>query len=174
MADSFIHLHTHSSYSLSEGAIKVDKLPGLALAAGMPAVALTDTANLFGALEFAQYASGKGIQPIMGCQLWLSRAATGEERPEALRAGADAVVALAMNAQGLENLQRLSSLGWLGEDVSGKPALSLDQLLSHAPGLMLLTGGDHGPLSRLLAEGRREAAVRLLRLLRRGKDACGA
>ena len=170
MADSFIHLHTHSSYSLSEGAIKVDKLPGLALAAGMPAVALTDTANLFGALEFAQYASGKGIQPIMGCQLWLSRAATGEERPEALRAGADAVVALAMNAQGLENLQRLSSLGWLGEDVSGKPALSLDQLLSHAPGLMLLTGGDHGPLSRLLAEGRREAAVRLLKQLGEAYD----
>ncbi len=165
MRDSFIHLHTHSAYSLSEGAIKVEKLPGLAQAAGMAAVALTDTANLFGALEFAQYASGKGIQPIMGCQLWLSRSATGEERPEALRAGADAVVALAMNATGLDNLQRLSSLGWLGEDVSGKPALTLDQLLTHAPGLMLLTGGDHGPLSRLLAEGRRDAATRLLSAL---------
>ncbi|MBX9751130.1 MAG: DNA polymerase III subunit alpha [Roseococcus sp.] len=170
MADSFIHLHTHSAYSLSEGAIKVEKLPGLAVAAQMPAVALTDTANLFGALEFAQYASGKGIQPIMGCQLWLSRSATGEERPEALRAGADVVVALAMNAQGLDNLQRLSSLGWLGEDASGKPALSLDQLLTHAPGLMLLTGGDHGPLSRLLAEGRREAATRLLAALGEGFD----
>lgn len=162
MSDSFVHLHTHSAYSLSEGAIKLEKLPGLTLAAGMPAVALTDTANLFGALEFAQYAAAKGVQPIMGCQLWLSRAASGEERPEALRAGADAVVALAMDAQGLDNLQRLSSLGWLGEDVSGKPALTLEQLRAHAPGLMLLTGGDHGPLSRLLAEGRREAATRLL------------
>jgi len=170
MADSFIHLHTHSAYSLSEGAIKVEKLPGLALAANMPAVALTDTANLFGALEFAQYASGKGIQPIMGCQLWLSRSATGEERPEALRAGADAVVALAMDATGLDNLQRLSSLGWLGEDVSGKPALTLEQLLTHAPGLMLLTGGDHGPLSRLLAEGRRDAATRLLSALGEAYD----
>ncbi len=170
MAESFIHLHTHSAYSLSEGAIKVEKLPGLALAANMPAVALTDTANLFGALEFAQYASGKGIQPIMGCQLWLSRSATGEERPEALRAGADAVVALAMDATGLDNLQRLSSLGWLGEDVSGKPALTLDQILTHAPGLMLLTGGDHGPLSRLLAEGRRDAATRLLGALAEAYD----
>ena len=166
MSESFIHLHVHSSYSLSEGAIKAEKLPGLAIAANMPAVALTDTANLFGALEFAQYASGKGVQPIMGCQLWLSRSATGEERPEALRAGADAIVALAMDAQGLDNLQRLSSLGWLGEDVSGKPALTLEQLQAHAPGLMLLTGGDHGPLSRLLAEGRREAATRLLHALR--------
>ena len=166
MSESFIHLHVHSAYSLSEGAIKAEKLPGLAIAANMPAVALTDTANLFGALEFAQYASGKGVQPIMGCQLWLSRSATGEERPEALRAGADAIVALAMDAQGLDNLQRLSSLGWLGEDVSGKPALTLEQLQAHAPGLMLLTGGDHGPLSRLLAEGRREAATRLLHALR--------
>ncbi|MDB5416243.1 MAG: polymerase subunit alpha [Rubritepida sp.] len=162
MADTFIHLHTHSAYSLSEGAIKAEKLPGLAIAAGMPAVALTDTANLFGALEFAQYASAKGIQPIMGCQLWLSRTATGEERPEALRAGPDAVVALAMDAQGLDNLQRLSSLGWLGEDISGKPALTLEQLLAHAPGLFLMTGGDHGPLSRLIVEGRRDAGARLL------------
>ena len=166
MSESFIHLHVHSAYSLSEGAIKAEKLPGLAIAANMPAVALTDTANLFGALEFAQYACVKGVQPIMGCQLWLSRSATGEERPEALRAGADAIVALAMDAQGLDNLQRLSSLGWLGEDVSGKPALTLEQLQAHAPGLMLLTGGDHGPLSRLLAEGRREAATRLLHALR--------
>ena len=162
----FIHLHTHSAYSLSEGAIKAEKLAALAAGQGMPAVALTDTANLFGALEFAQAAAGKGVQPIMGCQLWLSRAASGEERPEALRAGADAVVALAMTPEGWINLQKLSSLGWLNDDISGKPALALDQLLEHAPGLFLMTGGDHGPLSRLLAEGRREAAGRLLAALR--------
>ena len=166
MPESFIHLHTHSSYSLSEGAIKLGKLPELAKDAGMPAVALTDTANLFGALEFAQYASGKGIQPIMGCQLYLSRAATGEDRPEALRAGADVVTALAMDAEGWINLQRLSSLGWLNDDVSGKPALTLRQLLDHAPGLFLMTGGDHGPLTRLIAEGRRDAGKTFLHTLR--------
>jgi DNA polymerase-3 subunit alpha len=166
MADSFIHLHTHSSYSLSEGAIKADKLPALALEAGMPAVALTDTANLFGALEFAQYCSGKGIQPIMGCQLWLSRAATGEERPEALRNGVDCVTALAMDAEGWINLQRLSSLGWLNDDISGKPALTLRQLLDNAPGIFLMTGGDHGPLSRLIVEGRRDAGKTFLHALR--------
>ncbi|MCX8132400.1 MAG: DNA polymerase III subunit alpha [Roseococcus sp.] len=162
----FIHLHTHSAYSLSEGAITAETLPALAAAQGMPAVAMTDTANLFGALEFAQAAAARGVQPIMGCQLWLSRAAAGEERPEALRAGADAVVALAMTDQGWANLQTLSSLGWLNEDPSGRPALSLNQLLGHAEGLFLLTGGDNGPLSRLLAEGRREAAGRLLHALR--------
>jgi DNA polymerase-3 subunit alpha len=133
----------------------------------MPAVALTDTANLFGALEFAQAATAKGIQPIMGCQLWLSRAASGEVRDEALRAGADAVVALAMDARALANLRCLSSLGWMhSEDLSGKPALTLEQLCSHAEGLFLLTGGDNGPLSRLLAEGRRDAAAFLLAALR--------
>ena len=70
---AFVHLHVHSSYSLSEGAIKADKLSALARDAGMPAVALTDTANLFGALEFSQACAAKGVQPIMGCQLWLGR-----------------------------------------------------------------------------------------------------
>jgi DNA polymerase-3 subunit alpha len=68
---SFIHLHTHSAYSLSEGAIKVEKLAALAAADGMPALALTDTGNLFGALEFAEACAKKGVQPIMGCQLGL-------------------------------------------------------------------------------------------------------
>ncbi|HEV7456902.1 MAG TPA: DNA polymerase III subunit alpha [Roseococcus sp.] len=163
----FVHLHTHSAYSLSEGAIKAEKLSALALAANMPAVALTDTANLFGALEFAQAAAAKGIQPIMGCQLWLSR---GESHSDPNRNGADVVTALAMDTEGWGNLQRLSSLGWLGTDISGKPAVTLDQLLSHGAGIFLLTGGDHGPLSRLLAEGRREAAAHVLHALREGFD----
>src|SRR3954452_5940058 len=92
---SFVHLHVHSSYSLSEGAIKAEKLAALTLADGMPAVALTDSGNLFGALEFAQGCAGKGIQPIMGCQLFLSRTA-GDDRPEAERQSPDPLVVLAM------------------------------------------------------------------------------
>ena len=125
MPSSFVHLHVHSAYSLAEGAIKADKLPGLARKAGMPALALTDTATMFGALEFSQYATKEGVQPIIGCQLWLARAKE-PERPEAARLAPDPVVALAMNGAGLQNLQRLSSLGWLGEDPSGKPAINLD------------------------------------------------
>jgi DNA polymerase-3 subunit alpha len=162
---SFVHLHTHSAYSLSEGAIKPDKLAALAKEAGMPALALTDTGNLFGALEFAQYASGKGVQPIMGCQLGLSRSVT-EERPEAVRAAPDPLVALAKDATGLQNLQRLSSLGFLRDDASGKPAVTLEQVMEHAGGLILLTGGTHGPIGRLLGDGRRDQATRLLHRLR--------
>ena len=165
MSGSFVHLHVHSAYSLAEGAVKADKLPGLAKKAGMPALALTDTAVMFGALEFSQYATKEGVQPIIGCQLWLARAKE-PERPEAARLPPDPVVALAMDKPGLENLQRLSSLGWLGEDPSGKPAINLDQLRAHASGIFLLTGGTLGPLGRLLAEGRRPMAEGLLAALR--------
>jgi DNA polymerase-3 subunit alpha len=168
MSASFIHLHTHSSYSLSEGAIKAEKLPALAKADGMPAVAITDTANLFGALDFAQACSGKDIQPIMGCQLFLARAATEEEgrAPDPQRCRPDPIVALAKDSAGLENLQRLSSAGFLGSDPSGEPCIGLETLGRHTGGLILLTGGTTGPLGRLLSEGRRGAAERLLAQLK--------
>jgi len=163
---SFIHLHTHSAYSLSEGAIKVEKLAALAVADGMPALALTDTGNLFGALEFAEACAKKGVQPIMGCQLGLSRASTDPDRPDALRLQPDPLVALALTPKGLDNLQRLSSLGFLRDDASGKPAVLLDQLAEHAEGLFLLTGGTLGPISRLLLEGQKPAAEKLLARLK--------
>jgi DNA polymerase-3 subunit alpha len=167
LSSSFVHLHAHSAYSLSEGAIKAEKLPALARAAGMPAVALTDTANLFGALEFAQGCTGKGIQPIMGCQLFLGRGATEEAgRADPTRNRPDPVVALAKDKAGLENLQRLSSASFLGGDPSGEPCIGLETLARHREGLILLTGGTTGPLGRLLSEGRREAARKLLAQLR--------
>ncbi len=95
---------SNSAYSLSEGAIKVDKIATLARDAAMPAVAITDTGNLFGALEFSQYCTGKGVQPIIGCQISLARTEKPNLPP-------DPVVLLAQNAEGLVNLQRLSSLG---------------------------------------------------------------
>jgi hypothetical protein len=70
---NFIHLRVHSAYSLSEGAIKPEKIAALARELAMPAVAITDTSNLFGALEFSQYCTAAGVQPIIGCQLGLAR-----------------------------------------------------------------------------------------------------
>jgi DNA polymerase-3 subunit alpha len=123
----FVHLRTHSAYSLSEGAIKVDKLPALARDAQMPAVAITDTGNLFGALEFSQYCAGKGIQPIIGCQLALTRTDNPRLAPEP-------VVLLAQDATGLANLQRLSSQGFLDTDPGRKPPLAFDRIAQHAAG----------------------------------------
>ncbi len=165
-AQSFIHLHVHSAYSLSEGAIKADKLASLAAENGMPAVALTDSANMFGALEFAEACAKKGVQPIMGCRLFLTRAAADPDRPEMHRLPPEPLVALAMDAVGLDNLQRLSSKGFLRDDPSGRAAVTLDLLGEHAAGLFLLTGGTQGTIARLVGEGRRDAASRILDALR--------
>ena len=154
----FVHLRVHSAYSLSEGAIKADKIPVLAREAGMPAVAITDTGNLFGALEFSQYCTGKGVQPIIGCQIALTRADNGRLAP-------DPLVLLARDAEGIANLQRLSSVGFLDTDPSLKPSVALDVLRANAGGLFLLTGGTTGPIARLLAEGQKSEAERLLAAL---------
>jgi len=152
----FVHLRAHSAYSLSEGAIKADKLPVLARDARMPAVAITDTSNLFGALEFSQACTAKGVQPIIGCQLALTRADNPRLPPEP-------IVLLSQDPAGLANLQRLSSRAWLDTDPGLKPQLPFDHIAEHAAGLILLTGGGTGPLARMLADGQQPEAERWLR-----------
>jgi len=157
----FVHLRAHSAFSLSEGAIKADKLPALARDAQMPAVAITDTSNLFGALEFSQACTAKGIQPIIGCQLSVARTDNPRLPPEP-------VVLLAQDPIGLANLQRLSSAAYLETDSGQKPQLLFDRIADHATGLILLTGGNTGPLARMLSDGQRPEAERWLR---RGAEA---
>ena len=152
--DSFVHLRVHSAYSLSEGAIKPDKIATLAKADGMPAVGIADTGNLFGALEFSQYCVGKGVQPIIGCQVSLTRTDNPLLAP-------DPIVLLAQDEAGLANLRMLSSAGFLESDPSN-PHISLAKLLDHAAGLILLTGGTRGPIARMLAEGRMPDAEAML------------
>ena len=151
---SFIHLRVHSAYSLSEGAIKASVIPDLARKAGMPAVAITDTANLFGALEFSQACQTKGVQPIIGCQVALTRSDNPQLPP-------DPVVLLAQTPRGLANLQALSSKGFIESDPAA-PHLPLRTIQDHAEGLVMLTGGTRGPIARLLAEGREAEAAQLL------------
>ncbi|EQD28506.1 DNA polymerase III holoenzyme alpha subunit, partial [mine drainage metagenome] len=97
----------------------------------------------------------RGVQPIIGCQIGLAR-------PDNSRLPPDPLVLLAQDAQGLANLQRLSSLGFLASDPGLKPQLPLATIAEHAAGVILLTGGTAGPLARLLAEGQRTAAEELL------------
>src|SRR5271166_657088 len=151
----FVHLRVHSAYSLSEGAIKAEKIAALAREAEMPAVAIADTGNLFGALEFSQACAAKGVQPILGCQVALTRTDNPRLPP-------DPIVLLAQDAEGLANLQRLSSLGFLRTEPGLKPQLPLDLIASRAAGLILLTGGGTGPIARLLAEGQKAEAEALL------------
>ena len=126
----FVHLRVHSAYSLSEGAIKPDKIAALAKEYAMPAVAITDTSNMFGALEFSQYCTSAGVQPVVGCQIGLARAG--------VNLAPDYVVLLAQNEIGYANLQRLSSMSFLEGD-GIKAQISREALLNHAEGMFLLT-----------------------------------
>ena len=103
MENGFVHLRVHSAYSLSQGAIRVPEIVAMAKEMRMPAVALADTGNLFGALEFSQYCADGGIQPIIGCQIGLSVHNTNREaKPDT---PSEPIVLLAQNAEGLLNLQ---------------------------------------------------------------------
>jgi DNA polymerase-3 subunit alpha len=157
-SSSFIHLRAHTAYSLSEGAIKPDKLAGLAAQFGMPAVAMTDSSNLFGALEFSQACAAKGVQPIIGCVLGVTRADNARLDP-------DPVVLLARNQAGLARLMQLSSAAFLDAPPGSGPQVSLDRLCAAGEGLLLLAGGAGGPLGRLLAEGQGPAAETYARRL---------
>ncbi|AXC51175.1 DNA polymerase III subunit alpha [Paracoccus suum] len=139
----FIHLRCHSEHSLLEGAIPVKKLPALAAAAGMPAVALTDSNALFAALEFSVTAIDKGVQPIVGCQMVLQ---VGEHLA--------AVVLLAQNRTGWMNLMALSSCLFLREGSPLPAHVTEAELAAHAEGLICLTGGATGPAGRMVAAGR--------------------
>ncbi|WP_405402907.1 DNA polymerase III subunit alpha [Paracoccus sp. Ld10] len=144
----FIHLRTHSEHSLLEGAIPVGKLPSLALDAGMPAVALTDTNNMFAALEFSVKARDKGIQPLVGCQVTLMADATGP------------VVLLAQNQAGWMNLMALSTCLYL-RDGGALPHVTVDEVCDRAEGLICLTGGAMGPVGLLIAQGQMPKAEAL-------------
>jgi DNA polymerase-3 subunit alpha len=102
----FVHLKVRSAYSLTEGANKVDAIVSLAKANAMPAVGVTDRNNLFGALEFAQYAAKGGIQPITGCELGIRREdGTGNASPGKI-VPADWLTLLVQNETGYRNLMR--------------------------------------------------------------------
>ncbi len=152
-APQFVHLRSHSIYSLLEGAIPIKTLPELCVRHGMPAIALTDSGNLFGALEFSEAAARAGVQPIHGCALRL-----GLPDEAARRSGQPGgeIVLLAQNQTGFGNLLKLSSLNYLacGAEL---PHVSMDALSAHAEGLICLTGG---PLGALGVEIRRDRADR--------------
>ncbi|MDX1780316.1 MAG: DNA polymerase III subunit alpha [Thalassovita sp.] len=157
----FIHLRTHTEYSLLEGAVRLKKLPGLCEAAGMPAVAVTDTNALFSALEFSVSAQGAGIQPIVGCQVDVAydRAAPGE-RPK----DPAAVVLLAQTEEGYENLMRLSSCLYV--DKGGQePQVTIEELEEFSAGLICLSGGPNGPVGQFLQAGALDKAEALMRRL---------
>lgn len=169
-AEPFVHLRVHSAYSLLEGALTISKLAALTQADGAPALALTDTNNLFGALEFSEALAEAGIQPIIGCTLSLTFAetrATPSGIGEMHGPRADGRIALlAKDAQGYANLMRLSSHAFFAAAESGEVLTAVGELIQQGNGLIVLTGGSEGVIDLALADGNPELARTRLKILR--------
>jgi DNA polymerase III subunit alpha len=163
----YVHLHVHSSYSLLEGALKIGDLAKYAAADRQPALALTDTNNLFGALEFSEKLAGLGIQPIAGIQLSV---AFEEPDPAArvLQIPTANIVLLAQNKEGYGNLIKLASRAYFDVPLGDLPRIAASFLTDHCKGLIALTGGPSGPLdSALRIGGRQDLAEARLDLLKK-------
>src|SRR5205814_8403918 len=156
----FVHLHVHSSYSLLEGALSIARLCELAKADRQPALALTDTDNMFGALEFSDKMAAAGIQPIVGCTLAVDFAdqdalpRTGS--PQQLEQ--PRIVLLAARENGYRSLMRLSSRAFLETAPNEPPHVRLSWLEGETEGLIALTGGPGGPLDAPIAAGQGDLA----------------
>lgn len=160
----FVHLRVHTAYSLSEGAIKIKDLAKLCEKKAMPAVGIADTNNLFGAMEFSNYCSDMGVQPIIGCQLALRREGEAPSK-DGRRPDPDWVVLLCQSEAGYANLMKLVSKAFLGTDSGETPQVSMHDLETLSDGLILLTGAMGGPVNRLLLDGQKDRAeIALVRL----------
>jgi DNA polymerase-3 subunit alpha len=153
----FVHLHVHSAYSLLKGSIKIGKLGELAKADRQPALALTDTDNMFGALEFSDKMAGYGIQPIVGCELAIDFADQDPNARNPFAATPARIVLLASRECGYRSLMRLNSRAFLETPTHQAPHIKFDWLEGDAEGLIALTGGPDGPIS--LALGADHAAL---------------
>jgi DNA polymerase III subunit alpha len=161
----FVHLHVHSAYSLLKGSIKIAKLGELAKADRQPALALTDTDNLFGALEFSDKMAGYGVQPIIGCELAVDFGDQDPNARNALATGPTRIVLLASRERGYRSLMRLNSRAFLETPVHQSPHIKFDWLQGDAGDLIALTGGPDGPVSAaLFADHAGLAAARCDRL----------
>ena len=160
----FVHLRVHSAYSLLEGAIHVKALAKMAREMAMPAVAVTDTNNMFGALEVSSALPAAGVQPILGCCLNVGLTSPDGTTADDVMAPA---VFLVKDEEGYNNLLKILSRAHMQTDGIVPPHTSLATLEDCNEGLIMLTGGAFGPLGQLLLNDRMEEAEALLKEWRR-------
>lgn len=156
----FVHLRVHTAYSLAEGAIMLPQLIHKLHDMGVPAVAVTDSANMFGGKAFSKYAADEGIKPIMGCQFLLRNADSDDiMKSKGKEQDPDKIVLLVMNAEGYGNIMKLMKRFYLDNTEKGwVPQLTLENLRDFNAGLIALTGGVDGTIGRLLLENRKAEA----------------
>jgi len=147
----FVHLHCHTEYSLLDGAIRTKDLVRKAAEFGMPAVAITDHGNLYGAIEFYQAAEKAGIRPIVGCEAYVAPGSLRDRNGASGKQAAFHLTLLAADAEGYRNLVKLITAAHL-EGFYYKPRVDKELLAEHSRGLIALSGCLKGEVnSRLRA-----------------------
>ena len=161
---SFVHLHLHSQYSMLEATCKVQDIVETSVEMGMPAVALTDNGNMFGAIEFYFACQEVGIQPIIGCDFYLAPGKLDEkgENRELAQKPNSKLVLLAMNFSGYQNLCKLSSIGYQ-RGFYYKPRIDRQVLRAHSDHLICLSGGFQGEIPLIFQTLGESAALERIR-----------
>ncbi len=156
---SFVHLHTHSQYSLLDGACKLDSVIKRAKEYNMPALAITDHGNMFGAAEFYKKATASGIKPIIGMEAYVAAGSRFDKRPSSTSPdGGYHLVLLARNQEGYKNLVKLSSYGFL-EGFYHRPRVDKELLRTHSKGLIALSACLKGEVNWHLLRGNPDKAL---------------
>ena len=155
--NEFVHLHLHSQYSLLDGAIKFDELFEEVKKQGMPAVALTDHGNLFGAYDFYRKAKENDIKPIIGCEVYIAKDHTNKT-PEDNKT--HHLTVLAMDIDGYQNLCSLVSRGHL-KGFYRKPRVDKKLLFENSSGLIVLSGCLNSEVCHNILKGKKEEAIRI-------------
>ncbi len=153
---AFVHLHCHTDYSLLDGACDIDQLMKIMVEQKMPAVAMTDHGNLFGAVKFYNAAKANGIHPVIGCEVYVS------QQGHKTRSDTDRynhLVLLCENQEGYRNLTRLVSTAYL-DGFYYKPRIDLDLLAAHSKGLIGMSACLRGHLPEIILAGKYEEARR--------------
>jgi DNA polymerase-3 subunit alpha len=154
-SENFVHLHLHTDYSLLDGACEIEKLMDRAASLKMPAVAVTDHGNLFGAVKFYEAAKKRNIKPIIGCEVYVAPASRFDRTADTDRP--NHLVLLCENERGYRNLVKLASAAYL-EGYYYKPRIDKDLLARHADGLIGLSACLRGEVAVALASDRYEVA----------------
>jgi DNA polymerase-3 subunit alpha len=152
---NFVHLHLHSGFSLLDGACDHDALAETAAKYKMPAVAVTDHGNLFGAIGFYDALTKRGVKPIIGCEMYISKTNRLDRDPASGRP--HHLIVLCENEKGYQNLVKLVSKGYL-EGFYYKPRIDKELLSQHSDGLIGLSACLNGEVAANLLPGRFDQA----------------
>ena len=156
MADSsssFVHLHVHTSYSVKDSIVRIKDLAKKTAELSMPAAAMTDHGNLFGAVEFYQNMTKLGVKPIFGCEIYLAPSQLTQKKDLPGRKRSTHLTLLAKNETGWKNLTKLISVGHLDGDYIGEPRVDRETIREFAEGIICLSGCSQGPIHEWLDVG---------------------